>query len=232
MYWAKKPGRRFSTRSVTSDSLQPHGLQQARRSCPSSSPWVHPNSCPLSQWCHPTISPLLLLPSISPSIRVFSSESALWIWWPKYWRFNFSISPSNEYSGLISFRIDWFDLLESKGLSRVFSSTIQKHRFFSAQPFFMVQLSHLYMNIGKTIPLPICSFASREMSLRFNMLSRFVRAFLPRIRSLLISWLQSPSVVILEPKKIVSHCFHCLPTYLPWSDGTRCHDLSFRHVEF
>ena len=122
-------------------TLWPHGLQPARLPCPSPSPGVCSNSCPLSRWCHLTISfilclPLLLLPSISPSIRAFSNESALHIRCPKYWSFRFSISPSNEYSGLISFRIDWLDLsLLSKGLSRVFSNTtVQKHQFFGAQP--------------------------------------------------------------------------------------------------
>ena len=123
-----------------SDSLWLHGLQHARHPCPSPSPIVCSNSCPLSQLCHPTISSsvlftLLLLPSIFPSIRVFSNESTLHIRWPNYWSFSFSISPSNEYSGLISFRVDWFDLLLSKGLSRVFSSTtVQKQQFFGAQP--------------------------------------------------------------------------------------------------
>ena len=121
------------------DSLQLHGLQHARLPCPSLSPWVGLNSCPLSRWCYLTISsfcrPLLLMPSVFPSIRVFSNESALHIRWPKYWRFIFSISPSNEYSKLISLRIDWFTSLLSKGPWRVFSSTtVWKHQFFSAQP--------------------------------------------------------------------------------------------------
>ena len=110
--------------SVMSDSFQPHTLQHTRFPCSSPTPGVYPNSCPLSQWCHPTISPLLLLPSIFPSIRVFSSESALWIWWPKYWSFNFSISPSNEHSGLISFRIHWFGLLAVQGTLK---SLLQHH---------------------------------------------------------------------------------------------------------
>ena len=123
------------SRSVVSDSLRPHELQHTRPPCPSPTPGVYPNPCPSSQWCHPTICrPLLLLPSIFPSTRVFSNESALCIRWPKYWSFSFNISPSNEYSGLISFRIDYLDLLEVQGLSRVFSNIIvQKHQFFSAQ---------------------------------------------------------------------------------------------------
>ena len=135
-----------------SESLQPHGLQHARFPCPSLSPWVYSNSCPsvmpsyhLILYCS-----LLLLPSIFPSIVVFSNESALHIRWPKCWSFSFSISPSNEYSGLISFRIDWFDLLVFKVLSRLFSNTTI---LWSA--FFMVQLSHLYMITGKTIVLTV-----------------------------------------------------------------------------
>ena len=124
--------------SVVSNYLRPHGLQQTRLPCPSPTPWACSDSCPSSWWCYLTISssfcPLLLLPSIFPSIRVFSKESALHIRWPKYWSFSFNISPSNEYSGLISFRMDWFDLLSVQGLSRVFSNTtVQKHQFFSAQ---------------------------------------------------------------------------------------------------
>ena len=123
--------------SVMSDSLRPHESQHARPPCPSPTPGVHSNSCPLSQWCHPAISsccPLLLLPSIPPSIRVFSNESTLRMRWPKYWCFSFSIIPSNEHPGLISFRMDWLDLLQSKGLSRVFSNTtVQKHQFFGTQ---------------------------------------------------------------------------------------------------
>ena len=123
--------------SVVSDSLWPHELQHARPPCPSPTPTVDSNSCPLSQWCHPTISSrrlLLLPPSIFPSIRVFSNESALRIRGPKYWSFSFSISLSNEYPGLISFRMDWLDLLAVKGLSRVFSNTtVQKHQFFGTR---------------------------------------------------------------------------------------------------
>ena len=126
------------SRSVVSDFLRPHGLQHARLPYPSPTPGVYSNSCASSQWCHPTISschPLLLLPSIFPSIRVFSSEPVLCIGWPKYWSFNFSISPSNEYSGWCLLGLTGLISLLSKGLSRVFSSTrIQKHQFFSTQP--------------------------------------------------------------------------------------------------
>ena len=139
--------------SVMSNSLWPHGLHHARLPCPSPAPQACSNSCPLSWWWHPTnlssVIPLLLLPSILTSIKVFSNESVLCIKWPKYWSFSFSISPSSEYSGWISFRIDWLDIL-SKGLSRVFSNTtVQKHQFFGAQLFFMVQLSHPCITTGK-----------------------------------------------------------------------------------
>ena len=147
--------------------------------------------------------PLLLLPSIFPSIRVFSKESVFHIRWLKYWSFSFSISPSKEYSGLISLGLTGLISLQSKGPSRVFSKTsVQKHQFFSTQLSFMVQLSHPYTTTGKTIALTIQTFVRKVMSLLLNMLSRLVITFLPRSKRLLISWLQSPSVVILEPPKI------------------------------
>ena len=149
--------------------------------------------------------PLLLLPSIFPIVRVFSNELVLRIRWPKYWSFSFSINPSNEYSGLISFRMDWFDLLAVQGILK---SLLQHHNLKASvlrrSAFFMVQLSHLYMTTGKTIALTIRIFVSKMMSLLFNMLSRFVIALLPKGKHLLISWLQSPSTVILELKKIKS----------------------------
>ena len=139
--------------------------------------------------CHP----LLLPPSVFLSIRVFSNEPTLRLRWRKYWSFTFSISHSNEYSGLISFRFDWFISLQFKGLSRVFSSiTVQKHQFLRCSAFSIVQLSHPYMTTGKTIALTIRTFVGKVMSLPFNMLSRFVLAFLPRSKCLLISGLQSP----------------------------------------
>ena len=156
--------------------------------------------------CHP----LLLPPSIFPKIRVFSNESALHISLPKYWSFSFSINPSNEYSRLISFRIDWFDLLAVQGTLK---SLLQHHSLKTSilqhSAFFIVQLSHPYMITGKTIALTRQTFVDKVMSLLSNMLSRVVIAFIPRSKCLLISWLQSPSAVILEPQKIVSHCFHC-----------------------
>ena len=149
--------------------------------------------------------PLLLLPSIFPSIRVFSNESVLQIRWPKYWSFSFSISPSNEYSGLISCRMDWFDLLAVQGTLK---SLLQHHSSKASilwhSVFFIVQFSHPYMTTGKTIALTIWTFVGKVMSLLFNMLCRFVIAFLPRSKCLFISWLQSPPAVILEAKKIKS----------------------------
>ena len=148
---------------------------------------------------------LLLLPSIFPSIKVFSNESVLRIRWPKYWNFSFSISPSNEYSGLISFRIDWFDLLAVQGTLK---SLVQHHSskasILQCSTFFIVQLSYPYMTTGKTIALTRWTFVGKVMSLLFNMLPRLVIAFFPRSKLLLNSWLQSPSSVILEPKKIKS----------------------------
>ena len=146
--------------------------------------------------------PLLLPPSIFPSIRIFSNESVLHIRWPKYWSFSFSISPSNEYSGLISFRIDWLDLVAVQGTHK---SLLQHHSSKASillhSAFFIVQLSHSYMTIEKTIALTIETFVGKVMSLLFNMLSRLVIDFFPRSKCLLISWLQSPSTVILEPQK-------------------------------
>ena len=149
--------------------------------------------------------PLLLLPSIFPSIRVFANESALHIRWPKYWSFSFSVSPSNEYSGLISFRSDWLDLL---AVQRILKSLLQHHSskasIFQGSAFFTVQLSHPYMTNGKNIALTRRTFVGKVMSLLFNMLSRLVITFLPRSKCLLISWLQSPFAVILESRKIKS----------------------------
>ena len=146
--------------------------------------------------------PLLFLPSIFPNIRVFSNESALHIRWPKYWSFSFSISPSNEYSELISFRIDWLDLLAVQGtLKSLLQHHSSKASILQRSAFFIVQLSHLYMMTGKNIALTVWIFVGKVMSLLFNMLSRLVIAFLPRIKRLLISWVQSQSAVILEPNK-------------------------------
>jgi len=169
---------------------------------------------------------LLLLPSVYPSIRVFSSELALCIRWPQYWSFSFSISPSNEYSGLISFRTDWFDLLAFQGtLKSLLQHYSSKASILQHPAFLMVQLSHPYMTPGKTITLR--TFVGGDVSL-FGVLSRFVIAFFQRA-SILISRLQSPSAVILEYNLSL---FLLLPHLFAISDGTGCHDLSFLNVEF
>ena len=155
---------------------------------------------------------LLLLPSIFPRIRVFSNESNLPISLPRYWSFSFSVSPSNEYSGLISFRMDLLDHLAVQGTLEHHSSKAS----IQCSAFFIVQLSHPHMTTGKTIALTRWTFVGKVMSLLFNMLSRMVIDFFPRSKRLLISWLQSPSALILEHKKNkVCHCFHCFPIYLP-----------------
>jgi len=177
--------------------------------CPSPSPGDRSNSCPSSRWHHSNnlilCCLLLLLPFIFPSIRAFSNESTLHIRWPKYWSFNFTISPSSEYSGLISFRIDWFDLPAVQGTLKSF---LQYHSLKASilrcSAFFMVQLSHPYMTTGKTTALTIWTFVGKVMSQLFNTLCRFVIAFLSKSKRLLISWLQSPSAEILEPKKMKS----------------------------
>ena len=149
--------------------------------------------------CHP----LLLLPSVFPSIRVFTNESVLCISWQKYWSFSFSINPSNEYSGPISFRIDWLDLLAVQGtLKCLLQHHSSKASILQHSAFFIIELSHPYMTTGKTIALTRQTFVSKVMSLLFN---RFVITFLPKSKYLYSSWLQSPSAVILEPKKIKSN---------------------------
>ena len=162
--------------------------------------------------CHP----LFLLPSIFPSIKAFSNESVLPIRWLTYWNFSFSISPSNEYSGLISFRMAWLDLLVVQGTHK---SLLQHHRsktsILRGLAFFIVQLSHPYMITGKTIALTRLTFVSKVMSLLFNMLSRLVIAFLPRNKHLLISWLQSPTALILEPKNVKSVPVSTVPHLFP-----------------
>ena len=164
-------------------------------------------------FCHP----FLLLPSIFPRIRVFSNESVLNIRWPKYWSFSFNISPSNKHQGLISFRMDWLDILAVQGtLKSLLQHHSSKASILLCLAFFIVQLSHPYMTTGKTIALTRRTFVGKVMSLLFNMLTRLVIAFLPRSKHLLISWLQSPSAVILEPpQNKVCHCFYYFPIYLP-----------------
>ena len=179
-----------------------HGLQHARLPWPSASLRVCSNSRPLSWWCLPTISSSIT-PSppalYFPSIRGLFNESTLHIRWSTYWSFSFSISPSNEYSGLISFRIDWFDLLDVQGTSGVFSNiTVQKHQFFGTWLSLWTN-SHTHTRLlEKTIALTVQTFVSKMMSQLFNMLSRLVITFLPRSKCLSITWLQSPSALILQ----------------------------------
>ena len=224
-----------SVQSLVSSSLQPHELQpsQASLSITNSQSLlklisiesVRPSSHLIL--CHP----LLLLPSSFPSIRVFSHESVLPIRWPKYWSFSFSISPCNEYSGLISFRSDWLDLL---AVQETLQSLLQHHSSKASilrhSAFFIVQLSHAYMTTGKTIALTGWTLVGKIMSLLFNMLSRLVLAFLPMSKHLLISWLQSPSAVILEPPKIVFPYFHLFAMrwwdMMPWFYFSECWVLS------
>ena len=180
--------------------------------------------------CHP----LCLLPPTPPSIKVFSNESTLCMRWPKYWSFSFSIIPSKEIPGLISFRMDWLDLL---AVQETFKSILQHHSskasILQQSAFFTVQLSHPYMTPGKTIDLTRRTLVGKVMALFFNMLSRLVVTFLPRSKCLLISWLQSPSAVILEPPKINSDTVCTVsPSISHEVMGTRCHDLNFMNVEF
>ena len=172
--------------------------------------------------------PLLLLPSIFPSIRVFSSESVLHIRWPKYWSFIFRISPSNEYLWLISSGFTVWSPCSPRDSQESSSKPQFKSINFSVFSFHYSPTLISNMTIGKTIALTRLTFVDKVMSL-----SRLILAFLPKSKCLLISWLQSSSAVILEPKKKkIWHCFHCFPIYLPWSDGTGCHDLSFLNVDF
>ena len=175
-------------RSVMSDSLQPRELQHTRPPCPSPTPGVHSDSRPSSQWCHPAISSSVLLPPIPLSIRVFSNESTHCMRWPKYWSFSFSIIPSIEQPGLISFRMDWLDLLAVQGTCK---SLLQRHSskvsMLRHSAFFTVQLSHPYITTGKIIALTKWTFLGKVMSLLFNVLSRLVITLLPRSKRLLIS---------------------------------------------
>jgi len=194
--------------SVMSDSLWSHGLQHDRLPCLSQTLGAYSNSCPLSQWCHSTISssvvPFSALLQSYPASGSFSNESVLGIRWLKYWSFSFSISPSNEYSGLISFRMDWLDLLAVQGTLK---SLLQHHSSQASvlqhSAFFIIQLSHPHMTTGKTMAVTIWAFVGKVMSLLLNMLPRLVITFLPRSKHLLISWLQSPSA----QKNKVNHCF-------------------------
>ena len=217
----------WAVQSVMSDSLQPHGLQLTRLPCPSPTHGACSNSCPSSWWCHPTTTssavPFSFCLQSFPASDLFQWVSSLH---PKCWSFSFNTSPSNEYSGLISFRTDWLDFLAVQGILK---SLLQHHSskasILRCLAFFIIQLSHPYMTTGKTIALTRQTFVSKGMSLLFKMLSRLVIAFLPRSKHLLISQLQSPSAVILEPKKIksltvsiVSHLFAMKWwDQMPWS---------------
>ena len=187
---------------------------------------VMPSSCLIL--CHP----LLFLLSIFPSIRLFSNESVLHIRWPKYW--SFSISLSNEYSELISFRIDWFDLLAVQGILK---SLIEHHSLKASilwhSAFFSIQLSYLYTTTGNILALTVQTIVIQVISLLFNTLSRFVTAFLPRSKCL-FNFMAAVTICsdFGAQENKICHCFHFFPTYMPWSDGTRCHDLSFLNVEF
>ena len=202
---------------------------------PSLSPRVCSNSCPFSGWCYPTI-----LSSITPfsSCSQYFSASGSFPMSQLFVSGDQSIgalaSSSNEYSELISFRTDWFDLLTVQGiLKSLLQQLNSKASILQRSAFFIIQLWHSYMTIRKTITLTRWTFVGQVMSLLFYMLSRLVITFLPRHKRLLISWLQSASAVIFgAPKNKVSHNFHCFPIYLPWSDGIGCHDLSFLDVEF
>ena len=177
--------------------------------------------------------PLLLPPSIFPSIRVFSNESVLRIRWPKYWSFSFGISPSNEYSGLISFRVDWFDLLAvQETLKNLLQHHSSKASILQHSAFFIVQISHPYVTTGKTIALTRCTFVGKVMSLLFNMLSRLVIPFLTRSKCLNFMAAVAICSDFEATQNKLWHCFHYFPICLPWSDGTRCHDLSVLNVEF
>ena len=178
--------------------------------CPSPTPGAYSNSCPSSQWCHPTISSSVIPFSswLQSFPALFSQESVFHIRWPRYWSFSFSISPSNQYSGLISLRMNWLDLLAVQGTRK---SLLQHHSskasILKCSTFYIVQLSHPYMTIGKAIALTRRTFVGKLMSLLCNMLSSLVIDFPPKSKCLLISWLQSPSAVILEPRKIKSDTF-------------------------
>ena len=206
---APSPSSVQFSHSVVSDSLRPHESQHARPPCPSPTPGVHSDSHPSSTVMptshHILCCPFLLLPPIPPSIRVFPSESTLHIRWPGYWSFSFSIIPSKEIPWLIFSRMDWFGVLAVQGtLKSLLAHQNSKASILRHSAFFNVQLSHPYMTTEKTIALTRQTLVGKIMSLLLDMLSRLVITFFPRSKRLLISWLQSPSAVILEPKKIKS----------------------------
>ena len=217
------------------NSLRPHEPQYTRPPCPLPTPGVHPNPCPLSQWCHPAISPSVVPFSSCPQSFPTSGSFQMSQLFASGGQ---SIGVSASTRDLAMNTQDWFPLvwngwisLQSKGLKSLLQHHSPKASILRRSVFFIVQLSHPYMTTGKTIALTRRTFVGKVMSLLFSMLFRLVITFLPRSKRLLILWLQSTSAVILEPPKIVWHCFHCFPIYLPWSDGTGCHDLSLLNVE-
>ena len=219
-----------------SSSLLSRGLQHTTFPCPSLTPGACSNSCPLSWWCHPTISSSVVSSSCLQSFPASGSflKSQFFTSCGQSIRVSTSapVLPMN-IQDWFSFMIDWLDLLAFQGTLK---SLLQHHSLKASilhhSAFYMAQLSHPYMTTGKTIALTRWTFVGKVMSLLFNMLSRLVIAFLPRSKRLLISWLQSPSVVILEPKKIVCHCFHCFPIYMPRSDGTDSMTFIFWMLSF
>ena len=215
-----------------SNFLRPHRLHHIRPPCPSPTPEACSDLSPLSWWCYPTISSSVVTLSYVQSFPA-SGSLPMSQFFTSDWSFSFNISPSKEYSGLIPFRMDWLDLLAVQGtLKSLLLHHSSKASILWCSAFFIVQLSHPYMTTRKTITLTRRTFVGKVMCLLFNMLSRLVIAFLPRSKRLLISWLQSPSAVILEWKKNSLSLFHCFLVYLPWTDGTSCHDLSLLNVEF
>ena len=222
------------SRSVMSDSLRPHESQHARPLCPSPTHGVHPKSCALSRWCHPansfSVVPFSSCPQSLPASGSFPMSQLLASGGQ-------STGVSASASILPMNTQDWSPLgwtgwiLQSRGLSRVFSNTtVHKHQFLGTQLSSQSNSQIYTWPLGKPWPW-LKTFVGKVISQIFNLLSRLVINFLPRNKRLLISWLQSPSAMILEPRKIVSHHFHCFPIYFIWSDGTGCHDLSFLNVE-
>ena len=219
-----------------SDSLWPYESQHVRPPCPSPTPGVYSNSCPSSRWCHPAISSSVVpFSSCRQSLPASGSFPMSQLFAPGSQSIGVSalaISPSNEHPGLISFKMDWLDLLAVRGTLK---SLLQHHSSIASilrrSAFFTVQLSHPYITTGKTIALTRRTFVGKVMSLLFNMLPRLVITFLPRSKCL--NFMASVTICsdFGAQKNKVWHCFHCFPIYLPWSDGPKCHDLSFLNVE-
>ena len=220
-----------------SNSLQPHGLKHARLPCSLLTPRAYSNSCPSSQWCQPTISSSVI--PFSSHLQSFPATGSFQM--SQFFSSGDQSIGVSASASILPMNIQdwsplgwtWFDLF---GVQGTFKSLLQHHSskasILHCSAFSLVQLSHPYMITGKTIAFTRWTFIGKVTFLLFNMLFRLVITFLPRSKHLLISWLQSPFAVILEPKKIKSHCFYCFPIYLPWSNGISCHDLHFLNVEF